>query len=241
MPLIMGADGAKLSKRHGAVSVEEYKKEGFLPEALVNYLSLLGWSPGDDREVIPSKEAVKIFELEKMRDVQSKFDVEKLKWMNGEYIMKKTKQELLPLVKRQMEYSSLDASGRTDAYIEKLIELYQIRVKTLREFAELTDCFFKDDFAVDEKGKQKYLDKEENRFNLTAFAGELEGLSDFSRKKIEEACRRVAEERALKASGIIHPARMAISGKTKGAGLFEMMEVLGKEKTLERLRKAAGI
>jgi glutamyl-tRNA synthetase len=99
MPLIMGTDGAKLSKRHGGVSVEEYKREGFLPEALINYLLLLGWSPGGDREIVPLAEAVKSFDINKMKGVQAKFDLQKLRWMNGEYIMAKNRADLLPLIK----------------------------------------------------------------------------------------------------------------------------------------------
>ncbi|MFH1310153.1 MAG: glutamate--tRNA ligase family protein, partial [Candidatus Omnitrophota bacterium] len=158
MPLMMGSDGAKLSKRHGAVAVEEYKKEGFLPEALTNYLLLLGWSPGEDREIISMEEAVKLFELEKMRDVQSRFDAQKLRWMNGEYIMKKNTKELLPLIKKQLLTEGIDFSEKKDEYIEKLIDMYKIRIKTLKEFVELTDQFFVDEYVMDEKGKRKYLD-----------------------------------------------------------------------------------
>lgn len=236
MPLILGTDGAKLSKRHGGVSVEEYKKEGFLPEALANYLILLGWSPGEDSEVISLDEAVKLFDISDMNDVQAKFDIQKLKWLNGEYIMKKKTKELLPLIKSQLLTAGMDISGVTDEYISKLVKLYKIRIKTLHEFVELADCFFKDDFTMDEEGKRKYLDKEENKENIRIFADRLEGLEDFSHENIEKICRDLVEEKELKASSIIHPTRMAISGKTRGAGLFEMMEILGKEKVIERMR-----
>ncbi len=240
MPLMMGADGAKLSKRHGAVSVDEYMREGFLPEALANYLMLLGWSPGEDREIISLGEAVEIFELEKMSDVQARFDIQKLRWMNGEYIMAKKVEELLPLIKKQLAADGVKADIAGDEMLLKLIGLYQVRIKTLSEFFGLTDCFFKDDYPVDEKGKRKYLESKKNRECLREFAGRLEGRDDFSHERIEEACRAMAEEKGLKAGEIIHPTRMAISGKMKGAGLFEMMEVLGKEKTLERMREAVG-
>lgn len=239
MPLMMGSDGAKLSKRHGAVAVEEYKKEGFLPEALTNYLLLLGWSPGEDREIISMEEAVKLFELEKMRDVQSRFDAQKLRWMNGEYIMKKNTKELLPLIKKQLLTEGIDFSEKKDEYIEKLIDMYKIRIKTLKEFVELTDQFFVDEYVMDEKGKRKYLDKEPNKQNISLFADRLERLDEFSHENIESLCRTLAEENNFKPADIIHPTRMAISGKTRGAGLFEMMELLGKEKVIERLRKTA--
>jgi glutamyl-tRNA synthetase len=236
MPLILGQDGAKLSKRHGGVSVEEYKREGFLPEALANYLILLGWFPGEDREVLSMDEAVKLFDISDMSDVQAKFDIQKLRWLNGEYIMKKTTEELLPLIKDQLLTAGFDMSGVTDDYISKLVDLYKIRIKTLRELGELADWFFKDDFAMDEEGKRKYLDKEENKDNIRIFADRLDGLEDFSHENIEKICRDIAEERELKAADIIHPTRLAISGKTKGAGLFEVMELLGKEKVIKRMR-----
>ena len=236
MPLILGQDGAKLSKRHGGVSVEEYKREGFLPEALANYLILLGWFPGEDREVLSMDEAVKLFDISDMSDVQAKFDIQKLRWLNGEYIMKKTTEELLPLIKNQLLTAGFDMSGVTDDYISKLVDLYKIRIKTLRELGDLADWFFKDDFAMDEEGKRKYLDKEENKDNIRIFADRLDGLEDFSHENIEKICRDIAEERELKAADIIHPTRLAISGKTRGAGLFEVMELLGKEKVIKRMR-----
>ncbi|HDZ26911.1 hypothetical protein LCGC14_0569320 [marine sediment metagenome] len=236
MPLILGQDGAKLSKRHGGVSVEEYKREGFLPEALANYLILLGWFPGEDHEVLSMDEAVKLFDISDMSDVQAKFDIQKLRWLNGEYIMKKTTEKLLPLIKEQLLTAGFDMSGVTDDYISKLVDLYKIRIKTLRELGELADWFFKDDFTMDEEGKRKYLDKEENKDNIRIFVDRLDGLEDFSHENIEKICRDIAEERELKAADIIHPTRLAISGKTKGAGLFEVMELLGKEKVIKRMR-----
>ena len=237
MPLTMGLDGAKLSKRHGGVSVEEYKKEGFLPEALANYLILLGWSPREGSEIMSLQEAAKQFEISAMNDVQAKFDVQKLRWMNGEYIMKKKPEELLPLIKEQSTMAGEDASALSADDLLKLIDLHKVRIKTLQEFVPMTECFFKDDFAFEDKA-QAFLEKEENRDTLALFAGRLEALEDFSKESIEKACRELAEEKSLKAAQIIHPTRAAISGKTAGAGLFEMMELLGKERVLRRLRKA---
>jgi len=236
IPLVMGTDGAKVSKRHGGVSVEEYKKQGFLPEALANYLIFLGWSPSEEREIISLAEAVKLFDISDMNDVQAKFDIQKLRWLNSEYIMKKKTEELLPLIKDQLLTTGLDISGMSDEYISKLVDLYKIRIKTLSEFVDLTDCFFKDDFTMDEEGKRKYIDKEENKDNVRIFIERLEELEDFSGENIEKICRDIVEERDLKAAAIIHPTRLAISGKTGGAGLFEMMELLGKKKVIDRMR-----
>jgi glutamyl-tRNA synthetase len=238
MPLMMGTDGAKLSKRHGGVSVEEYKKEGFLPEALANYLMLLGWSPGEDREVISLEEAEKIFDIKDLKDVQAMFDVQKLRWLNGEYIMSKESEELVPLIKEQLTTAGTKEADIDDRLLLKLVELYKVRMKTVSEFVGLTDFFFKDNYTVDEKGVKKYLTGSDVRENLKIFAEKIEKLEDFSHENIEKICRGIMEEKNLKAAQIIHPTRVAISGKMQGAGLFEMMEVLGKQKVLERMRKA---
>ncbi|MEW5807326.1 MAG: glutamate--tRNA ligase [Acidobacteriota bacterium] len=235
MPLIMGMDGTKLSKRHGGISVNEYKKEGFLPGALVNYLILLGWSPREGEEVMSMNEAVRRFDISEMNDVQAKFDIHRLRWMNAEHIVRKKAEELLPLIKEQLVAAGADFSRFSDEYLVKLVELHKIRIKTLQEFVPLTEYFFKDDFALEEKGRG-YLRKEENRRNLELFARRLEALDDFSKENIEKICRDFAGEKCLKAADIIHPARVAISGQTKGAGLFEIMELMGKEKVLKRLR-----
>jgi glutamyl-tRNA synthetase len=238
MPLILGTDGAKLSKRHGGVSVEEYKREGFLPEALANYLVLLGWMPKDGREVMPPAEAVRLFEISEMNDVQAKFDIQKLRWLNGEYIMKAPNERLIPIVRKCLETAGLAMAGVPDAYVSKILDLYKVRAKTLSEFPPMIDCFFREDFVYEEEGK-KHLEKPESREYLVLLADRLAGTGDFTHDAIEAVFREFAEERGIKVGPVIHPARMAISGKTKGAGLFEMMEVLGRERVVARMRRAA--
>jgi len=236
MPLIMGQDGAKLSKRHGGVAVEDYKQEGFLPEALANYLILLGWYPGQEHEVLTLAEAVKMFDIKSMNDVQAKFDVHKLKWLNGEYIMRSSAAELLPAVKERLAAAGLAAPD--DGFLLRVVELYKIRIKTFTEFLPLTDFFFRDDFLWAEEAKAA-LAKEGSRELLRLLAARLETLENFSPVALEAACRELAADRKVKAAVLIHPARAAVSGKTKGAGLFEIMELLGRPRTLERLRSAS--
>ncbi len=237
MPLILGTDGAKLSKRHGGVSVEEYKREGYLPEALANYLILLGWVPKDGREVLPPEEAVKVFEISEMNDVQAKFDLQKLRWLSAEYIMKSSNARLIPLVRHCLDTAGIPIADFSDAYLAKVLDLYKVRAKTLSEFPPMIDCFFREDFPFDEEGR-KHLEKPESRDYLRILADRLAGITDFSHATIEVVFREFAEERGIKPGPIIHPARMAVSGKTKGAGLFEMMEVLGRERVVARMRRA---
>ncbi len=238
MPLILGADGSKLSKRHGGVSVEEYKREGFLPEALANYLFLLGWTPRDGREIMPLDEAVKVFDITQMNDVQAKFDLQKLRWLNGEIIMRKPEAELLPLLKAQLAAAGMDTAAIADPYLARVLGLYRVRIKTLGDFPAMTDCFFRDDYPVEDEGRAQ-LEKPESREYLAVLADRLAALADFRHEAIEEVFRGFIQERGIKAGQVIHPARLAVSGQTKGAGLFEMMEVLGRDRVLQRLRSAA--
>jgi len=234
MPLLMGKDGSKLSKRHGEVAVFEYKNAGFLPEALSNYLLLLGWSFGDGREIISLDEAVKLFDIKDINAVQSIFDMDKLKWLNGEYIRSKPSEKLLELIKGKLIKENYISPDIDNKYLLKIIELYKIRFKTFDEFIYLTECFFKDDYKIDEKAK-KYLEDKKSRDTLIDLGKRLGGLKEFKEKFIEEVFRNLSDELKLKASVVIHPARAAVSGLTAGAGLFEMMEVLGKDKVIGRL------
>ena len=238
MPLILGPDGSKLSKRHGGVSVEEYKREGFLPQALANYLFLLGWSPGEEREILSLEEAVKIFDVAAMNAVQAKFDIQKLRWFNAEYIMKAGADELIPLLRIQLLEAGFDLASSDDAYIGRVLELYRVRIKTLRDFPAMAECFFRDDFAVEEGGRA-LLDDPGNRELIADLAVRLESGGPFGHEAVEKLFRERAAERGIKPAQLIHPVRMAVSGRSKGAGLFEMMEVLGKETVLHRLRRVA--
>lgn len=238
MPLILGPDGAKLSKRHGGVSVAEYKAEGFLPEALANYLILLGWTPPDEREIITLTEAASLFTIERMNDVQARFDLTKLKWMNGEYIAGKPASDLARLLEIQLRADGFDPARVSSEVLTALAEQYRIRIKTLREFGELVDFFFKDDFRIEEDGRRKFLEPADSRALLALFAERLAALPEFRKEATEALCRDLAVEKGVKAAWLIHPARVAVSGKTRGAGLFELLELLGKETVIRRMKDA---
>ena len=239
MPLILGPDGSKLSKRHGGVSVAEYKAEGFLPEALANYLIFLGWTPPDGREILELGEAARLFSVDRMNDVQARFDLVKLKWMNGEYIMRKETPALVPLLRDQLRRDGLGFDSADDVRWAAIADLYKIRIKTLREFGPMVDFFFRDDFPVDEDGRKKHLESPEHKALLADLDARIETLPEFSAAALEALYRSTAAERNIKASELIHPTRMAVSGRTKGAGLFEIMAILGRETVLRRMRRNA--
>jgi len=235
MPLMMGSDGAKLSKRHGAVSVAEYRKEGYLPEGLANYLLLLGWSPGGEKEIIRPEEAVKIFDIKDIGDVQARFDVDKLQWINGEYIRKKTPEALFDLLKDAFAEAGFIKTDTDSRLAVRIIALYKERARVLKDFSGFADCFFHDDFEIDQKGFEKYIKGNENQAILDAFCKSLNVLETWTRETTEKTCRELADKMKIKPAGVIHPTRMAISGSTKGAGLFDIMELLGKRKCIERI------
>ena len=237
MPLILGPDGSKLSKRHGGVSVAEYKAEGFLPEALANYLIFLGWTPPDGREILSLAEAARLFSIDRMNDVQAKFDLVKLKWMNGEYIMAKDTAALAPLIQDQLRRDGYDYDFSDPGRWEAVVDLYKIRIKTLREAGPMVEFFFREDFPVDEEGRKKHLAAPEKKALLAGLATRIEALPEFTAAGLEALYRGLAAERNIKVAELIHPTRMAVSGLTKGAGLFEIMAVLGRGTVVDRLRR----
>lgn len=241
LPIILGPDKSKLSKRHGATSILDYKSMGYLPEVMFNFLALLGWSPKDDREIMTRDELIESFNLEGINQSASVFDMTKLNWMNGEYIralpVDRLAREILPFLIRQ---GFIDEHYRpySQEYIREVTRLMQERIKTLADLQEECPYFFNEPVEYDEKGTQKHFLKEGTESLLELITGRLEELSDFSGSPIEEVIRYTAEELGIGAGKIIHPLRLAISGMTKGPGLFELMVTLGKDTVVRRLKKA---
>ncbi len=243
IPLILAPDRSKLSKRHGATAISEYREMGYLPEALANFIALLGWSPGDDREVMTKEEMIEAFSLEGIGKSGAVFDIEKLNWMNGVYLRRLTPEEYVARARPFLEKAAL--VGRAcprppvdDQYITKVLLLEQERAKTLGELVDLVAFFFKRPESYDEKGERKWFKREGAAELLAAAEKKLASLEPFSVEQIEAAVRGLAEELGLKAGPVIHTIRLAATGRTKGPGLFELLEVLGKEEVLVRLAAA---
>jgi len=236
LPLIMGEDGGRLSKRTGAVAVTDYRQNGFLSEAVVNYLMLLGWSPGNNQEMIGLSSAIKKFSIKKINSSAAVFSMEKLTWLNSEYIKQMETKKLVDILISFLEQKGIALPAEKSS-MEGIVKLFQKRLPTLEDFIKRAGFLFSDEYEVDQEAKEKYLAEDLSKeFNLLAES--LNSLSEFSIQNTEKAFRALADELGRKTSELVHPIRIALSGSTVGPGLFETMAVLGKEKTVERLLKA---
>lgn len=238
IPLILGTDRSRMSKRHGATSISEYKQMGFLPEAMVNYISLLGWAPSDNKEILPLDEIVKEFSLERVGMTGAVFDMNKLMWMNGEYLRMKDTAELAELVLPRLKEKGYLKEEFNDSRFVEIVKLLQVRSRTLEELADGTGVFFSDEIEYDEGAVKSVLAKEGTKEKLNAVIERFGALSNFDLQSIENCVRNLAADLGIKAADLIHPVRVAVTGRTVGAGLFETVALLGKEKTLARLKGA---
>ncbi len=237
LPLIMGSGGGRLSKRTGATAISDYRRDGYLPEALINYLLLLSWSPGGDREVIDLKEAVELFDIKNVNKTSATFDLKKLDWMNNQYLKKAPADQLIKLVLPSLIEKKLIRENNFDSkYLISLIKLFQERLSRVNDFAEWADFFFLDEIEIDPKAQKKFLSRDLSK-EFTLFIQRLEGLKSFQVSSIEEAFRDLVCDLGIQTKELIHPVRVALTGKTVGPGLFDVIYYLGLEKTKIRLSK----
>jgi glutamyl-tRNA synthetase len=239
VPLILGSDKKRLSKRHGATSVSDYESAGYLPEAMLNFLSLLGWSPGDDREIMTKQEMIDKFSLQGISKKSAIFDEAKLIWMNGQYINQMSDdgilKKIVPLLKDKNLINELDIN---DVYIKRAISLLKPKIKKISDFVDLGYYFFKDPDQYDQEAIKKYWQDQAVAARLDNAGKRLSYLDAFSATNIENIIRNLAEELGIAAAKLIHPIRLALTGFGVSPGLFEVMEVLGKEVVLKRINKA---
>lgn len=241
LPMILGTDRKKLSKRHGSVQFVEYIQQGYLPEAMFNFLALLGWSADEDRELYTREELIERFDLSGVLDHPAIFDGQKLLWMNGVYIRRKPIDELTRLCLPYLQEAGLmpaEPSPEQMEYAQRVIALEAERMKLLSEVVALTDYFFRDTLEYEPKGVRKWLTLPYVPQMLEKLIARYSALEPFDLQNIEATTRAVAEELGVSAAHVIHPTRVAVSGRTVGPGLFEMIEVMGKERVLKRLRTA---
>jgi len=240
VPMILGPDKAKLSKRHGALSVMEYRKMGYLPEALVNYLARLGWSHGD-QEIFPREDLVRLFSTQNLGNSPSVFDIKKLEWLNAHYIKESTPERLAALLPEYLgETGSLDGLNLDPAYLASVVPLLQPRAKTLVEMADMARFFLlpTDKLVYDDKAVADQL-KPEARALLAELLPVYEAAGDYTdHKALEAATQAFLDARELKFKAVAQPLRVALTGKTASPGLFETMAVLGKAESLTRIKRA---
>lgn len=238
MPVILAPDGGKLSKRRGAASVMDYQRAGFLPEALRNFLALLGWAPGDDREIMTLEEMARAFALERVQAKAAVFDETKLEWMNGVYLQARPEETLLADVRAAWRQAGLDDAALADeGYLKKVIGLFKERSKRVGDIAARSLYFFRDPGEYEEAAARKHFRPEALPL-LDAVLERLAAQEPFRADALEALFRALAEEKGVGAGKLIHPVRLAVSGVSFGPGLFEMLEALGRDTVVRRLHRA---
>jgi len=232
--MILGSDNKRLSKRHGATSVVAYKDRGYLPEAIINFLSRLGWSYGD-QEIFSKTELIEKFTLDNVGKSAAVFNEEKLDWLNGWYIRNKPPQEIAQLVIPILKEKGLEVE--LDEKLIKIIKELSQRAKTLLDITNTINYFYTEEIEYEEKAKNKFL-KAENKPVLQDLVDKLSNLSNFNMDETHKVFDRVMEERELKLGKIAQPVRVALTGGTVSPGIFEVMDILGKDEVLKRLNAA---
>jgi glutamyl-tRNA synthetase len=234
LSMIVNQQGKPYSKRDGAAFVGEFRDAGYLPDALFNYLLLLGWNPGDDREVLTKDEMIKLFDLEKVHVTAAKFDMKKLQWMNGEYIKQLPKDVFKAELIKSVEAIGLKTDG---VDLDYLVDQLQIRTKFLGDMPANCKYFFTDDYEFDPKAVEKRLAKEGVKEILLDLVERFSKVEDWRCETLENMVKELSQGNGM--GPWVHPIRVAVSGRMEGPGLFEMLQLLGKERTLKRLATAA--
>ncbi|HXV75495.1 MAG TPA: glutamate--tRNA ligase, partial [Candidatus Polarisedimenticolaceae bacterium] len=242
LPLILGSDRKRLSKRHGAVSLLEYRERGYLPQAVLNFLALLGWSPGDDRQKMTRDELVHSFDLGGVGRAGAIFDSEKLDWLNGQYLNELDAADIAALVRTRLGAAGLWRDSFDAGEGELLagtLELLKTRARTLDDFVERARPYLdpSDDFPYEAQAADKHLGDEAVGERVARLAGRWSGLADWKAGLLEASLREVAHELGVSAGKLIHPVRLAVTGHGVSPGIFEVLELLGRERSLRRLRR----
>lgn len=241
IPLILGSDRSRLSKRHGSTSIREYRQDGFMPEAMMNYLSLLGWSPGNNQEIISKEELVQKFDLSRVLKTGAMFGREKLEWVNAQYVRQMPipalTDRLLPWLKERGYWK--DNIDRT--WLEKLVALFQERIFTLGQFPDLCAFFFEEELTYTEEAAKEFKKDTRLKEAFSKYADMLSGLDSFEVKIVEERSRELMKNLGMSGKEFIHPSRVALTGRSVSPGFFDTVSLLGKEKCVKRLRAAASL
>ena len=239
LPLILGPDKTRLSKRHGATSVIAYKEEGIVPEAFRNFLALLGWTPPDStREILRDRELIDLFELSAIQKSNAVFDRAKLDWFNTEYIRSTPSSLLLPLVEEEWKKAGIIPFQTSREAMAGTVDLVKLRARNLKDFATLCRAYFTDTFEVDPAAREKFLKDPAVRTMLVELASRYEQAPEFTEASTEQVLRDFAAEKNIKAGGLINGARVMLTGQGVAPSLFAVMVNLGQERVVARMKAA---
>lgn len=241
LPMIVNAQGKPYSKRDGAAYVGDFKEKGFLPEALFNSLALLGWSPGNDVEVMTIPEMIETFTLDRVRSAPSQLDMTKLLWMNGQHLKQQGLAKTVAGCRAAMEAAGLLPPGTDPQYFAAAVACMGERIRLYTDMGDQAAFFFNEEFPYDEKAVRKRLQKEGAMDILRKEYALLESQTDFSAQALSDAFHALAGQTGTGMGELVHPARVAVSGTGIGPGLFEMLEVLGKPRVLVRIQRTLAL
>ncbi|MCX5701333.1 MAG: glutamate--tRNA ligase [Candidatus Omnitrophica bacterium] len=237
LPLIMGIDGGRLSKRTGATAISDYRKLGYLAGALDNYLLLLSWAPGDNRELIDINEAIKLFDITQVNKTSATFDLKKLGWINNQYLKNVDSEKLTDLIVPQLvEKNYIQKDNFDRNYLVSLVKLFQPRLSVVNDFVDWADFLFLEEPKIDPIAAEKHLTKDLSS-EFKQFTEKLLALKVFDIASIEECFRSLVSDLGIEAKTLVHPVRVALTGKTIGPGLFEVIFYLGSVRTCKRLER----
>ena len=235
LPLILGPDKQRLSKRHGATSVMAYAEMGYLPDAFFNFLSLLGWSPGDDRELLNRKELIELFSLKGVGKANAVFGLEKLDWFNSQYLRNASIDKLRELALKELQTAGIEVFEVES--LDSRLELLRVRARKSNDFSTIFKAFFSDDFDYDPAAGEKFFEDPKLKELIPALHSLYLESEEFTLESTEKTLRRLAEQKEVKAGLLINAVRVALTGQKVAPGLFEVMLVLGRQRTIERLER----
>jgi glutamyl-tRNA synthetase len=237
IPLILNIDGTKMSKRDKGASLSSYGEEGYVPEGLVNYLALLGWSPKGNREKLPLSEIIELFDLPQILRANARFDVAKLIWLNGEYVREMAEDRFYELSTHALARAGLDTNKLPVAYVKAALDTCKGKFKLFGELPAYAGFYFKDDIEYDPEAAQRDFIPE-NKPRLAKLREALAQLEPFEADPIGATLKTVAQELGVKAGVLVHPTRLACCGNTAGPSLYHLLAILGKTRALERIDRA---
>jgi glutamyl-tRNA synthetase len=239
LPLLLNSDKSKLSKRQGDVAVEDYRDKGYLKEALINFVALLGWNYGDNKEVYEIDELIEKFSLERVHKAGAVFNIEKLNWLNFEHLRKKTDKEVLQILRIEIENSEFNNENYSDEYLLEVIGAMKERVSFVNEYLTKSPYFFKAPETYEEKNLKKRW-KDDSAELLKQLINEFEKLNNPTKENFENALAEIAQELNVGKGKLVHPLRIAVSGVGEGPGIFDIVSIIGKDETISRIKAALG-